>query len=266
MDMDTLGLGALGMSIDVSPSYLDDARELELLGFTTFWLPGGQIDRLGRLADLVHATEKATVAPAIVPVDVYAPAQVSELFDELSGTGRFVLGLGGPQTARPLAGLNKYLDELAVPSDRTLIAALGPRKLEMARDRAAGAVGLLVTPDWTAQARSALGGSTLVVEQFVVVESDSSRAREAAREPLSFLATVPGYRQNFLRMGFTETDVDDLSDRLVDGLVAWGSIDAISDRVAAHHAAGADHVVLAPLGASSIDAGRALSELVALSK
>ena len=132
--------------------------------------------------------------------------------------------------------------------------------------KALRAIGLLVTPEWTAQARGALGGSTLVVDQFVVVDSDPDRARAAAREPLSFLATVPGYRQNFLRMGFTEADVDELSDRLVDGLEVWGSIDDIAERVAAHHAAGADHVVLAPLGASSIDAGRALSELVALSK
>jgi probable F420-dependent oxidoreductase len=136
----------------------------------------------------------------------------------------------------------------------------------MARDRAAGAIGLLVAPEWTSQARGALGGATLVVDQFVVVESDPDRARAAAREPLSFLATVPGYRQNFLRMGFTDADVEDLSDRLVDDLVVWGSVDDIAERVAAHHAAGADHVVLAPLGASSIDAGRALSELAVSSK
>jgi probable F420-dependent oxidoreductase len=264
--MDTLGLGRLGISIDVSPSYLDDARELESLGFTSVWLPGGQLDRLGRLADLVHATEKATIVPGIVPVDVYSPAQTGELFDELSGTGRFVVGLGGPQSARPLAGLRRYLDELEVPADHLLLAALGPKKLEMARDRAAGAIALLVTPEWTAQARGALGGSTLVVDQFVVVESDPDRARAAARQPLSFLATVPGYRQNFLRMGFAEADVDQLSDRLIDGLVMWGSTETIASRVAEHHEAGADHVVLAPLGASSIDAGRALSELVVSSK
>ena len=235
--MDTLGLGRLGISIDVSPSYLDGAHELESLGFTSVWLPGGQLDRLGRLADLVHATEKATIVPGIVPVDVYSPAQTGELFDELE-----------------------------VPADHLLLAALGPKKLEMARDRAAGAIALLVTPEWTAQARGALGGSTLVVDQFVVVESDPDRARAAARQPLSFLATVPGYRQNFLRMGFAEADVDQLSDRLIDGLVMWGSIETIASRVAEHHEAGADHVVLAPLGASSIDAGRALSELVVSSK
>ncbi|MGV8874263.1 MAG: TIGR03620 family F420-dependent LLM class oxidoreductase [Rhodococcus sp. (in: high G+C Gram-positive bacteria)] len=264
--MDTLGLGRIGISIDVSPSYLDDARELESLGYTSLWLPGGQIDRLGRLADLLHATETATIVPGIVPVDVYSPTEAGELFDELSGTGRFVLGLGGPQTARPLAGLRRYLDELAVPADDLLLAALGPKKLEMTRDRAAGAIGLLVTPAWTEQARDVLETGELVVDMFVVVESDPDRARAAAREPLSFLATVPGYRQNFLRMGFTEPDVDDLSDRLVDAVVAWGSVENIAARVAEHHRSGADHVVLAPLGAPSIDAGRALSELVVSSK
>ena len=201
-----------------------------------------------------------------MPVDVYPPGQTGELFDELSGTGRFVLGLGGPQSARPLAGLHRYLDDLAVPTDRILLAALGPKKLEMARDRAAGAIGLLVNPEWTAQARRCLGTAELVVDQFVVVESDPDRARAAARQPLSFLATVPGYRQNFLRMGFTDADVYQLSDRLVDALVVWGSVGDIADRVTAHHEAGADHVVLAPLGAPGIAAGRALSELVVSSK
>ncbi|MDV8021992.1 TIGR03620 family F420-dependent LLM class oxidoreductase [Rhodococcus sp. IEGM 1330] len=264
--MDTLNLGRIGISIDVSPSYLDDARTLESYGYTALWPSGGQIDRLGRLVDLVRATETATIVPGIVPVDVYTPSQTGELFDELSPTGRFVLGLGGPQSARPLAGLHRYLDELAVPAGRILLAALGPKKLEMARDRAGGAIGLLVTPEWTAQARHSLGTAELVVDQFVVVESDPDRARAAARKPLSFLATVPGYRQNFVRMGFTDADIDQLSDRLVDALVVWGSVEGIASRVASHHKAGADHVVLAPLGASSIDAGRALSELVVSSK
>ncbi|WP_338886253.1 TIGR03620 family F420-dependent LLM class oxidoreductase [Rhodococcus sovatensis] len=260
--MDTLGLGRIGISIDVGHSYLDDACELESLGYSSLWLAGGQIDRLGRLADLVHATESANIVPGIVPVDVYGPAETGELYQQLHSSGRFVLGLGGPQTAKPLAGLSAYLDELDVPADRILLAALGPKKLDMARTKAAGAVALLVTPEYTANARAVLGDATLVIDQFVVLGSDPAPAREA----LSFLATVPGYRQNFLRMGFTSDDVDNLSDRLVDALVAWGSVEDIARRVEEHQNAGADHVVLAPLGTSCIAAGRALSELVAPSK
>ncbi|ORI17749.1 LLM class F420-dependent oxidoreductase [Rhodococcus sp. 1163] len=261
--MDTLGLGKIGFSIGVSHSYLEDARELESLGYSALWLPGGQIDRLERLADLVHATETVKVVPGIVPVDRYSSSATAQLYSELESSGRFVLGLGGPQAARPLVGLNAYLDELDVPADRVILAALGPKKLEMARRRAAGAVALLVTPEYTEAARALLGPDrTLVIDQFVVLENDPGRARAIAREPLSFLATVDGYRQNFLRMGFTSDDVDQLSDKLVDAVVAWGSVEDIAERVDAHLRAGADHVVLAPLGGSAVTAGRALSGLV----
>lgn len=264
--MDTLGLGRTGISVDVGHSYLDDACELESLGYSSLWLAGGQIDRLSRLVDLVSATSTAKVVPGIVPVDVYDANETGALYDELESSGRFVLGLGGPQTAKPLAGLNAYLDDLTVSSDRILLAALGPKKLELARSRAAGAVALLVTPEYTADARKILGDAVLAVSQFVVLEEDPARAREIAREPLSFLASVAGYRQNFLRMGFTSDDVDGLSDQLVDALVAWGSVDDIARRVDEHWVAGADHVALAPLGTSSLDAGRALSELVGTPK
>ncbi|MGB2951300.1 MAG: TIGR03620 family F420-dependent LLM class oxidoreductase [Rhodococcus sp. (in: high G+C Gram-positive bacteria)] len=264
--MDTLGLGTIGISVDVGPTYLHHARELEALGYTSLWLAGGQIDRLSRLTDLVRETSTAKVVPGILPVDVYGPAETSALFDELDASGRFVLGLGGPQTARPLARLETYLDELDVPADRTLLAALGPKKLEMARRRAAGAIALLVTPDYTSQARAILGDAVLVISQFVVLDTDPDSARRTAREPLSFLTGVAGYRQNFRRMGFTDDEIDHLSDRLVDAVVAWGTAQDIAERVHQHLDAGADHVDLSPLGASAVDAGRALSELMATPK
>jgi len=135
-----------------------------------------------------------------------------------------------------------------VPAERRLLAALGPRKLEIARTRCAGAIALLVTPAYTSEARTMLGEqSTLVIDQFVVLDTDATRARETAREPLKFLSGIPGYRANFARMGFTDTDVSDLSDRLVDALVAWGDADTIAERINTHRNAGADHVILAVL-------------------
>lgn len=106
--------------------------------------------------------------------------------------GRFVAGLGGPQVPRPLRPLNDYLDQLdqgepPVPAGRRILAALGPRKLEVARERAAGAVLLLVTPGYTRAARSILGsGAALVISQLVVLDTDAARAREAARGSLRF--------------------------------------------------------------------------------
>lgn len=128
------------------------------------------------------------------------------------------------------------------------MAALGPRKLELARDRCAGAIALLVAPDYTTAARRLLGSElALVIDQMVVLDTDPVRARETARGPLRFLSAVGGYVANFARMGFTETDISELSDRLVDELVAWGDTDTITARLTEHLAAGADHVVLSVL-------------------
>ena len=107
---------------------------------------------------------------------------------------------------------------------------------------------LLVTPDYTRTARRILGTeATLVISQLVAPQADAARAREAARGPLRFLSGVPGYRASFTRMGFTASDIDGLSDELVDRLVAWGSTDAITARVNEYRQAGADHVALTVL-------------------
>jgi len=255
--MSKLGLGPIGMTVQVSADggHLDEAAALEGLGYSAIWLRGGQIDNLGRIAEVVDATTAVPVVPGIISVDVYAPGEVARLYAELQARapGRFIAGLGGPQVPRPLRPLHDYLDQLdhgepPVPAGRRILAALGPRKLEIARERAAGAVVLLVTPDYTRTARRILGTeATLVVSLMVVLEEDAARAREAARGPLRFLSGVPGYQASFSRMGFTSSDIDGLSDELVDRLVAWGSTDAITARVSEYRQAGADHVVVTVL-------------------
>lgn len=250
-------LGPVGMTVPVSAGgrHADEAAALEGLGYSAIWLRGGQIDSLSRIAEVVRSTTAVPVIPAIIPVGVYAPGEVARLYADLQARapGRFIAGLGGPQVPRPLRPLNDYLDQLdqgepPVPPSRRILAALGPRKLELARERAAGAVLLLVTPDYTRTARRILGTqAVLAVSQMVVLQADAARAREAARGPLRFLSGVPGYRASFTRMGFTGSDIDALSDELVDRLVAWGSADAITARVREHRQAGADHVALTVL-------------------
>ena len=255
--MSKLGLGAVGLTVEVSADggHLDEAAALEELGYSAIWLRGGQIDSLDRIAEVVGATKAVPVVPGIISVDVYAAGEVSRLYGDLQdrAPGRFIAGLGGPQVPRPLRPLHDYLDRLdqgepPVPASRRILAALGPRKLEIARDRAAGAVLLLVTPDYVRTARRILGTeATLVVSQLVALQADAARAREAARGPLRFLSAVPGYRASFTRMGFTASDIDGLSDELVDRLVAWGSADTITARVNEYRQAGADHVALTVL-------------------
>jgi len=164
---------------------------------------------------------------------------------EASAPGRFVAGLGGPQGPQPLPVLNDYLDRLDVPTARLLLAALGPRKLELARDRAAGAILLLVTPAYVGTARALLGDeATLVVDLMVVLDTDADRARQTARGPLRFLSGVPGYRASFRRMGFAGDEVESLSDRLVDDLVIWGDPAKVTERLSQFRDAGADHIAL----------------------
>lgn len=256
--MSKLELGPVGMTVEISADgrHLLEAAALEELGYRAIWLRGGQISSLSQIAEVVRATTAVPVIPGIIPVDAYPPGEVIRLHADLQARapGRFIAGLGGPQVPRPLRPLNDYLDQLdhgepPVPASRRILAALGPRKLEVSRDRAAGAVLLLVTPEYTRAARRILGSeASLVVSLMIVPETDAARAREAARVPLRFLSGVPGYRASFTRMGFTDTDVASLSDELVDQLVTWGNADAIMARVNEYLRAGADQVALTVLG------------------
>ncbi len=255
--MTKLDLGPIGISLNVTPddTYLAEAAEIEELGYSAIWLPGGQIDSLDRISQVIRATRTIRVAPGIIPTDVYAPSAVTALYAELqaSAPDRLVVGLGGSQKPRSLQPLHDYLDKLdegvpPVPAERRILAALGPRKLEIARDRFAGAITLLVTPAYTADARRILGeDATLIVDQMLVLDTDAARARKTARGHLGFLSGVGGYRANFARMGFADADISNLSDRLVDELVVWGGADTITARLAEQVAAGADHVVLGVL-------------------
>lgn len=248
--MSKIELGRVGAVLNpASDGVVDAAVELEELGYSTVWLSGGPLEGLGRIADVVRATRKIRVATGIISVDRFTPEAVAALYAEMEAThpGRFVVGLGGAHGPRPLRTLGIYLDALdSVPVTARVMAALGPSMLELARRRASGAFPVLVTPDYTAQARALLGGNTtLAVEQLVVLDADPVRARGVARGPLGFLGAVPAYQANFRRMGFAEEDITHLGDRLVDALVAWGDLDTIASRIAEHTRAGADHVALA---------------------
>jgi probable F420-dependent oxidoreductase len=272
--MSRLGLGMVGVALTVSDTYLEEAAEAERLGYSAVWLPGGQVDTLDRLAELAAATTAVPVGASIISLDVYSPAQVAGVYAQLEKTasGRLVTGLGGPQKPRPLPALNAFLDQLdqadpPVPAQRRLLAALGPRKLELARDRAAGAIMLLVTPGYLGIARRILGDqSSLVVDQMVVADTDPERARQTARRPLQFLSRLPGYAASFARMGFSGADIAQVSDRLVDELIIWGSPGTIAARISRQLDAGADHVVLHVLSEPGqpdpIQAARALAGLL----
>jgi probable F420-dependent oxidoreductase len=265
-------IGQVGFAVEVveDEHHLREAAELEKLGYSALWLPGGQIDRPDRVLELLAATASVAVGTAVLSAAVYGPERVVELHRaaEDRAPGRTVLGLGGPRQRRSLAAVEAYLDHLdtaqpAVPPEHRILAALGPRKLEMAARRSAGPLLLLVTPAFVRAVRADLVATSLVVGMPVVLDDDAERARTTARGTLGFLSGLPGYQAHLGRLGYTDEQVRNLDDALVDDLVAWGSPAAAAERVAELREAGADHVYVQMLRAddqpAGIDAARKLA-------
>lgn len=233
----------------------DAVAELEDLDFGAVWL--GSNSSADNAQPLIRATSRIVVGTSIQSIWQRDADASAAAFAELESAhpGRFALGLGvshakmAEQYRRPYSSLVAYLDALdaaGVPAERRVLAALGPKTLELARDRAAGAIPYLVTPEHTAHARAILGeGPLLAPELKVVLETDPTRARALARESLAPYLALENYTKNFLRTGFTEDDLTDGgSDRLVDAVFAWGDESQVRDRIATFHEAGADHVAL----------------------
>ncbi|MGX1030308.1 LLM class F420-dependent oxidoreductase [Streptomyces sp. SAI-097] len=229
--------------------------ELEQLGFGALWLGGNTAARYA--APLIGATERIVVGTSIQSIWEHKASEAAASFAELevSHPGRFVLGLGvshAPMAEgyrRPYSTMVGYLDELdraGMRSGHRVLAALGPKMLDLSRDRAAGAIPYLVTPEHTAQARERLGEGALLAPEFkVVLDSDPARARATARAYLAMYLKLPNYTKNFLNLGFTDADVSGGgSDRLIDAVFAWGDEATVRARIDAFHDAGADHVAL----------------------
>jgi probable F420-dependent oxidoreductase len=124
-----------------------------------------------------------------------------------------------------------------------VLAALGPKMLKLAGERADGAHPYFTTPKHTAVAREILGnGPTLAPEQAVILETDPTKARAIARSYMGTYTRLPNYANNLLREGFTEDDIKNQSDKLVDAICAWGTLDTVRGRIKEHLDAGASHV------------------------
>jgi probable F420-dependent oxidoreductase len=242
-----------GIGLASSTPYTDDvravaeeARHVEDLGFVTLWRSGV----LPMVEVAMRATERIPVATGIIPVSKVPPEDVVATYIALERDhpGRFIVGLGGAHDAHPLHTLNTYFDTLdaaGVPERARVLAALGPNMLALARDRARGAYPYLVTPSYATEARAELGPDHLLaVLVMTIPTTDREAARRAVAEPLGFLVGNGGYRRNLLRLGFDAADIDGVSDRLLDGITAWGDLDAIAARIAEYRTAGADQVVL----------------------
>ena len=248
------------------------AAELEELGFGAIWIPGGiGGDIFGDVSRLLGATRKVVIGTGIINIWKHEPAELATWWKALPAghQERALLGLGvshgpliGETYGKPLAVMREFLDKLSalgVPASSLCLAALGPKMLELARDRTAGAHPYLVTPAHSAEARRIMGPAALLApEQGAVLESDPVRARQLARQALEHYRQLPNYLNNWRRLGYSDKDIAELSDNVVDALFAWGDGGKVAERVDAHIAAGADHVCLQVIneGGMSVSAAR----------
>jgi probable F420-dependent oxidoreductase len=262
-----IGIWSLELRFGDPAEAAEAAAELDELGYGAIWFPGGVGgDVTGDFSRLLAATKRATIASGIINVWKHEPAEIATWWRSLSADhkARALLGVGishgpliGETWGKPLAVMRDYVDRLTeagVPADSQCLAALGPKMLELSRDRTAGAHPYLVTPEHSAAARRILGPDKLLApEHGVILETDPVRARELAQGALAHYRELPNYRNNWLRLGFSDEEINSLSDRLVDSIFAWGSVERIAEQVKAHLAAGADHVcmqVITPQGSS----------------
>jgi probable F420-dependent oxidoreductase len=246
--------------------------EVEAAGYPALWVPESVLSReiFAHLSLLLGASSRLLIGSGIANIHARDPVAMANGARTLAEQypGRLVLGLGvshapavkrrGGEYDRPLTRMREYLDamdrapvaapEPDEPAPRVL-AALGPRMLELAAERTAGAHPYFVPVEHTRVARELVGESPLIAtEQAVVLERDPVEARRIAREHMSRYLRLENYANNLRRLGFSDEDLaDDGSDRLVDAIVAWGDEDDVLVRVRSHLDAGADHVCIQAL-------------------
>ena len=275
-------LGRFGVWRSASLVTPELAAGIERLGFGALWLGSSPAGDLIQAEELLAATTTLTVATSIVNMWRDQPEDVAGSFARVQRRhpGRFQLGIGAghreaaQQYARPYDTLARYVDVLqagGVPRDSLVLAALGPRVLGLARDRAAGAIPYLVPPEHTRRARALLGpGPLLAPEHKVVLSTDQDRARALGRTRVQrpYLGLV-NYTSNLRRLGWSEADLSGGgSDALIDALVAHGSPAEIAAQLTRHLDAGADHVCLQLITEESADplpSYRALAPALGLS-
>jgi probable F420-dependent oxidoreductase len=274
MDLGRLGLWTFQLDMQPMAVARQAAADLEELGYRTVWVP----EAVGRepfanAAMLLSATDGLNIATGIASIHARTAMTMQAGWKALSEgfPARFLLGLGVSHQPmvegvhkqaydKPYSTMVEYLDAMdrgmyvAAPptvAPVRVLAALGPKMLQLAADRGLGAHPYFVPIEHTAYARNVMGPDALLApEQMAVFETDPAKAREIARRAMRTYLGLPNYTNNLRRLGWGDDDLlHGGSDKLVDAIVVWGSLDTIVDRVRAHLAAGADHVCVQVLPA-----------------
>jgi probable F420-dependent oxidoreductase len=253
---------------------------IERLGYSSLWINESDKEAFAHAGLVLGATTRMTVATGIANVWAREPETAVSGANALAEAydGRFVLGIGIGHAKfvkrydKPWTVMSGYLERMhdatyIAPAPATpvpwLVAALRPKMLELAATRAHGSHPYCVPVEHTAQARAVLGPSALLApEVAVVLDPEPTTARATARRYMDLYHGLPNYTNNLRALGFTDDDLaGGGSDRLVDAIVAWGTVEAIEHRVREHLDAGADHVCIQPIDYSGNAGIAQLTEL-----
>ena len=271
--MSNVNLGRIGLwaaDFDLQP--MSKAQEaiaaVEEMGYGAVWVPEAVLrEPFASSALLLSATKKMVLATGIASLHARTAQTMQAGWKTLTEAfpDRFLLGIGvshapmvqGVHKAnydKPYSTMVAYLDAMdagiyfaAAPTTapQRVLAALGPKMLKLAAERGAGAHPYFTPVEHTAFARETMGaGALLAPEVAVVLETDATKAREIARKYMTTYTRLPNYANNLKRFGFTEDEITKQEDRLVDAIVAWGTIDTVTAAVKSHLDAGADHVCI----------------------
>lgn len=268
IDIGPIGLWHGGFDAFAASEVRDAVAELDEMGWPCLWIPETVArDPFVAASVMLDATTNLKIATGIASIwarDAMTTANVAKTLNE-AHQGRFLLGLGVSHHtitewvrkhdySKPLTKMREYLERMDAsmfkgvepPEPPTrVIAALGPKMLELGGEMADGVHPYFVPVEHTVAAREAVGPDKIVAtEQMVVLDTDASSARETAREHMKVYCGLPNYANNLMRLGYTEDEITNMDDRLVDAIVAWGTVDDIVTRVRAHQDAGASHVCI----------------------
>jgi probable F420-dependent oxidoreductase len=251
-----VNLGTFGVHYVQAELSPDAAAEIEQLGYRALWISGSRGADLTVVRRILDATENLVVATGVLNIWYAEAHAVAETYHRVEAAypARFLLGIGaghpelGADFRSPYRAMIDYLDvldEYDVPKPRRLLAALGPRMLQLAAERSAGAYAYLVTPKYTRQARDLVGPNPVLAVEHKVALGQTAHTRNAGRHAIEVSLGLANYRANLARMGFGERDVaQGGSDALIDALVAQGDAATAATQLRAQLDAGASHLVV----------------------
>jgi len=268
MNLGRIGLWAADFDLQPMAKSQEAIAQVEEMGYGAVWVPEAVIrEPFASTALLLSATKKIVLATGIASLHARTAQTMQAGWKTLTEAfpDRFLLGIGvshAPMVQgvhkgtydKPYSTMVEYLDAMdkgiffgAAPTTapQRVLAALGPKMLKLAAERGAGAHPYFTPVEHTAFARETMGKDALLAPELaVVLETDATKAREIARKYMTTYTRLPNYANNLKRFGFTDDEITNQEDRLVDAIVAWGSMGTVVAAVKGHLDAGADHVCI----------------------